>query len=99
MKHLARFNVGIIIALLVASYLVYSLLLQDNFLHASIASIISHSHQLNNRPRLCILALLPIYIGTVVFGAAMLGIYLGSLVQKRILKKERKKLLSAQHTR
>lgn len=92
MKRLARLNVGIMIALLIAAYVAYSLLLQGNFLHASIGDIINHSEQMNNHERIVVLAVLPVYISTIIFGSAVLGVYLGSIAQKLILKKDVKNL-------
>lgn len=87
MKRLANLNIGILIALVLACYCAYYLLLQDNFLHTSISDIIASSHQLHTQKHLLVLGLLPIYIGTIVFGFAMLGIYLGLQVQRHILRK------------
>lgn len=52
------------------------LLLQDNQLHTSIASIIAYSRQFADKQHLIILGLLPIYIATVVFGTTLLTLYL-----------------------
>lgn len=90
MKRLAHFNVGIMFALCAAFYITYYLLLEDNFLHTSISDIITRSHQLADQQHLLVLGLLPIYIATVVFGSATLGVYLGSLAQRMVLKKDQK---------
>lgn len=90
MKRLAHMNVGVIIALAVAIYVTYYLLLQDTFLHASISDIINRSHQLKSQKHLLVLGLLPIYIGTMVFGSAVLSIYLGAAIQRLIINKDRK---------
>ena len=83
-------NIGIILALALAVYVTYYLLLRDNFLHASISDIINHSHQLKSQKHLLVLGLLPIYIGTMVFGSAVLSIYLGSAIQRFIINRDRK---------
>lgn len=90
MKRLAHFNVGILIALIAAFYITYYLLLQDNCLHTSISDIITRSHQLKDQQHLIVLGLIPIYIATIMFGSATLGIYLGALAQRMILKKDQK---------
>ena len=87
MKRLAHFNIGIVIALAVSLYIAYYLLLKDNFLHISISDIINNTHQFKSQKHMLVLGFLPIYIGTIVFGFAMLGVYIGSLVQRFILKK------------
>ncbi len=87
MKRLAQLNIGIILALSAAFYVAYYLLLKDTFLHTSISDIISRSHQLRAEKHLLILGLLPVYIGTIIFGAATLGIYLGTLIKRLILNK------------
>lgn len=83
-------NIGIIIALATALYVTYYLLLQDTFLHASISDIINRSHQLKSQKHLLVLGMLPIYIGTMVFGSSVLSIYLGSVIQRFIINKDRK---------
>jgi hypothetical protein len=65
----------------IVSYLGYYLLLQDNFLHLSIASIIDYSQHLALKKHLLVLAILPIYIAAVIFGTTMLGYYITLKVQ------------------
>jgi O-antigen/teichoic acid export membrane protein len=77
-NHKFSLTISSIIAITAVFYVVYYLLLCDNGLHTSISSIISYSHQLHHKKRLLILGLLPIYIAAMIFGAAILGIYLGS---------------------
>lgn len=59
----------------------YTLLLQDNFLHTSISSIIIKARHLELKPHLIVLGLLPIYISVVIFGSVLLGIYLSSMIR------------------
>ena len=87
MKRLAHFNIGILIALAASLYIAYYLLLKDNFLHISISDIINNAHQFKSQKHMLVLGFLPIYIGTIVFGFAMLGVYIGSRTQRLILKK------------
>lgn len=87
MKRLAHLNIGIMITLIAVSYITYYFLLNDSFLHISIADIINDSHQLKSQKHLLVLGLLPIYIGSMVFGSAIFGIYLGSVMQRMILPK------------
>lgn len=95
MKKIASQNIAVLITLTVVFYAVYALLLQDTFLNTSISSIIARSHDLELRTHLIVLGLLPIYIATVVFGSAMLGIYIGSWV-KQIMLRDIKKPIVAQ---
>jgi hypothetical protein len=69
------------ILLLASIYAAYYLLLRENRMHSSISSIVSYANHFAIRPHLLILGLLPIYIATMIFGAAMLGIYLGARIE------------------
>jgi len=75
-----------ITVLAVVACVAYYLLLSDNFLHISIASIIQASHHLAIKPHLLILGLLPVYIAAMIFGAASLGLYLGARIEYLIVK-------------
>ena len=70
-------NISTLIAFTVVVYLAYYLLLHDNCLHSSISSIIHYAHHLAIKQHVLILGLLPIYIAAMIFGAALLGVYLG----------------------
>lgn len=71
-------------ALLITCYLAYYLLLARSGLHTSITSIISAS-EVQALPRhLLILGLLPIYIACMIFGSALIGVYLGNTVPELI---------------
>jgi hypothetical protein len=74
------YNFICILTFSILFYLVYYLLLHENFLHLSIASIINISHHLPNQLRLLIVGILPIYIGLMIFGAATLGLFICSLM-------------------
>lgn len=86
MRKLVSLNIGIILALMMCFLLAYYFLIYDNFFHASISSIISQSNDLESKKHLLVLGLLPIYIGTVIFGMCSLGVCLGSYAQKLMLK-------------
>ncbi|VVC76809.1 hypothetical protein AQUSIP_21360 [Aquicella siphonis] len=81
MKKILSTNLATLISLTVVFYTSYYLLVQDNFLHTSISSIIHRAHHLEIKSHLIVLGLLPIYIAMVIFGSAMLGMYIGSAVQ------------------
>ena len=82
MKRWTALNLGTIIMAIVIFCFAYYILLQDNFLHLSIAAIIARSHCLETTKHLLVVALLPIYIALVVFGSAMLSYFLGSSLQQ-----------------
>lgn len=84
-----KFSISIsnAIAIITASVLAYYLLLCENILHTSISEIIDYSDTLEVTQHILILGLLPIYIAAMVFGAAMFGIYLGSMLQQLIFKR------------
>lgn len=79
-------NIGMATGLAIVFYLVYRLLLQDNPLHLSIAAIIAYSHHLANKQHLILIALLPIYVASIIFGATLLGLYLGSTLQQVLIR-------------
>lgn len=70
-----------IIALCAMSFIAYYILVCDNVFNSSVSAIVAWSHQLSMNKHLAVLALIPIYIAVVIFGAALLGIYLGSMLQ------------------
>lgn len=86
MKRLYKLNLGTIIVLGAIAYGVYYLLLHDNCLNTSISSIITYSHGLAVRKHLLVLGLLPIYIAAMIFGAGILGIYLGTALQQLLVR-------------
>jgi hypothetical protein len=83
-------RLSVIIAILVTCYIAYYMLLRDNYLHSSISSIISYSHHLAIREHLLILGLLPIYIAFMIFGAAVIGVYLGASIQTLLSRVSKK---------
>lgn len=68
-------------ALLAFCCIAYYLLLHENIMHSAISCIITYSHSLPMKKHLVVLGLLPIYIALMIFGAGMLGIYLGNKVE------------------
>lgn len=88
-------NLGKLIAISTFFYIAYCLLLRDNNLHLSLTALIVRSHQLPMNQHLLILGLIPIYIGVVIFGAAMLGIYFGDILQYQVILPLKTKLLLA----
>ena len=79
-----KISLGAIIALCAMSLIAYYLLICDNALHSSVSSIISGSHQLSKKMHLAVLTFIPVYIAIIIFGTAILGIYLGSVLQGMI---------------
>lgn len=98
MKRLVRLNVTTLIAMIVVFYIAYYFLVQDNFLHISISSIIAKSHQLKEADHVLVLGLLPIYIALMVFGAGVVGIFLGSILQQCLVRAINKQI-TAKDTR
>lgn len=94
MKKVSSLSVSTFITLTIVVYVVYYLLLQDNFLHISISSIIDRTHHLRDKGHLIVLGLLPIYIATMVFGSILLGVYLGSSLQQFFSRSTNKKFFS-----
>lgn len=84
-----KFNLIIAVSLLFLLCSVYYLLIQDTVLHTSISSIIAYSHKLALQNHVLVLGLIPIYISFMVFGAALLGIYLGTQLQRLLSRKQK----------
>lgn len=85
-KHFT-FRYGHIAALIFFCCMAYYLLLHENCMHSAIPCIISYSHTLTMKKHLIVLGLLPVYIALMIFGAVMLGIYLGNKVELLIKRK------------
>ncbi|HLB41476.1 MAG TPA: hypothetical protein VJN02_01250 [Gammaproteobacteria bacterium] len=73
-------GISVAIMLLTLIYFTDTFLVHDNIFHCSISSIIHQAHHLTIVQHLLILGLLPIYIATIVYGACLLGAYLGTKV-------------------
>lgn len=71
-------KIGATVAFLSVCFITYYLLLHENGFPISIPSIINFSNHLTLKQRLLVLGLLPIYIGVMIFGAGILGIYVAS---------------------
>jgi len=91
MNKLASLNIiGILVTALMVFYVTYYFLLQDTFLPISISSIITHATHLEIKKHILVLGLLPFYIAAMIFGAGLLGIYLGSALQHFIMRCSKK---------
>lgn len=86
MKKILYLNIASFTALCIGIGTAYLVLLNDNFLHISISSILSSIRNLEYKQHCIMLGLLPIYIALVIFGSATLGLYIGSRM-KRLLTK------------
>ncbi len=72
------FNLGGILCLVASIYLICHILIYDNFLPISISSMtVQFSHWAKNWHFLAV-GLLPIYVAFMIFGAAIIGAYVGS---------------------
>lgn len=91
MRKLVSLSLASTVAVLTVFYVAYYLLLSDSFMHISVGEIIAHTHQLSMKKHLIVLGLIPIYIALMIFGAAVLGMYLGSLLQSWINRSFKRK--------
>lgn len=66
----------------VAIYIVYYLLLQGTYCPFSISSLICLSQKLTIQKHLLIVGLLPLYITFMISAGALIGFYLGKLLNK-----------------
>lgn len=84
-KH--TFNIGGISFLAAAIYFIYYLLLHDKALPFSISTVLSSISYWARDWHVLVVGLLPIYIALMIFGTAVLGVYLGSAVQRWITQR------------
>lgn len=94
-KHI--FYIANIFWLATASVLLYYLLVEDSVFHISIADIFGWASHFAKLGHLVVIGFLPIYLGLLIFGAAILIVYLRSSLcptlfhyLKRWLHNERK---------
>lgn len=87
-----KISLSTIIALCAMSFIAYYILVCDNVFNISVSAIIAWSHQLSMNKHLAVLAIIPIYIAIIIFGAALFGIYLGSMLQGMIKAFKRRAL-------
>lgn len=85
---LKNLTASAVLSQMIAASLVYYLLLSDTF-HFSISHIILYANTLPIKQHIWLLGLLPIYIGAVVFGAAILGVRLGRRLQTLFTKQKK----------
>ncbi len=81
MQNRFKISISTFLAFLTTIYLTYNLLVCDNFLQCSLSSIISHSNHFPIKKHIVVFGLLPVYIATVIFGAGIFGVYLGSKIE------------------
>lgn len=84
MKKRHTYNLGGIICLVVAVYVIYYLLLRDNLLPFSISSVLSSINHWARNWHILVVGLMPVYIAFMLFGTSILGAYLGSALQRWI---------------
>ena len=75
-------NLGGMICLVAAVYVLYYLLLRDNILPFSIHSMLFNINHWAKNWHVIVIGLLPIYLALMVFGTAIIGIYFGSALQR-----------------
>jgi len=79
-----KISLANIIAICAMTFIVYYILVCDNVLNLSVSAIIDWSHKLSLHKHLVVLTLIPIYIAVIIFGAALLSIYLSAILQALI---------------
>ena len=85
-----------LISQVMTGYIAYYLLISNNWLHCSIATIIQYAHTLPVNRHLILLGLLPIYIAFVIFGSALLIASLGKWLEGLVMRpfRQRKSKIS-----
>ncbi len=75
-------NLGGFICLAAAVYCIYYLLVKDDFLSLCASTVLSWRHL-----HIMAIALIPIYVAFLIFGAAILSSYFGSALHRWLRKK------------
>lgn len=92
-KKRSPFNIGGIIFLIIAVYLICTILICDDCMPISISSMSSYFNHWVKHWHFLAVGLLPIYVSLMIFGAALFGICLGSVLHywvAGIIKKAKK---------
>ena len=82
-------NVGGIICLSTAIYIIYYFLVQD-ILPCSIDSVLNHTGHAAKKWHLIMIGLIPIYLGLVIFGTSILSLQGGAALQRWFIKHGKK---------
>lgn len=88
-------NLGAILCLIVAVYLICYFLIRDALAPISISSMLSSFNHWARHWHVLAVGLLPIYIALMVFGTAIVGVYFGSALHcwvARLFKKQESKV-------
>jgi hypothetical protein len=72
-------NIGGIVCLVVTVFFIYYLLIKDKLLPSCVSSMLSMG---TTNWHLLGVALVPIYMGLMIFGAAMISLHFGSAIQR-----------------
>lgn len=75
-------NFGALICLVAAVYCMYCILLQDDVLPFSIGAVVNSMNHWAKHWRILVVGLLPIYVALMFFGTAIIGLYIGSNLQR-----------------
>jgi len=84
-------NIGGLICLIVTVFLIYLLLIKDKLLSLSISSISVLTSHMTKHWHVLAVGLIPVYLALIIFGAAIVSLYLGSNLQRWIKKLSHKK--------
>lgn len=87
MKQALSLNLGSALCLIVMLYLVEYLFIKSNTLPFSISSLLSSTNHFSFAWHLLTVAILPIYLALLIFGASIFGISLGSSLQRWLSKR------------
>jgi hypothetical protein len=75
-------NLGGIISLVATVYFIYYLLLKENLLPFSISSVLTWGSEWSKHWHILAVGLVPIYLGLMIFGTAVLSLYVGAALQR-----------------
>lgn len=92
MRNLISLKLASATALAAVFCVVYYVLFSDSFMHISVGSILAQCHELSLKKHLLVLGLIPIYIALMIFGAAVLGMYIGTMLQSFLDRASKKTL-------
>ncbi len=80
------FNIGGLICLIILVYLMYGILLESEMLPFSISAVYTMLNHWVKHWHVLVVGLLPVYVALTFFGAALLGIFFGTRLQRWIAR-------------
>lgn len=81
-----QFNLGSLACLIATGFAIYYLLVKDQLLPSSISFISALTSHMTQHWHILVVGLVPVYLALIIFGAAILSIFLGSYLQTSLIQ-------------